>query len=1014
MSTLQARHRGHNIPDGVTTFNEIEYDREGGIFLNKAKLILLGVIMLLLIALSVVLGRYSVERQIRPYLNDGSSMNINGDDSFTLFSAIEPENYKVLIDPQLYITNGTVSKHDAEYNGEVEVIFRPRIDTSVIKLHIGPLKIDNTKTLLKRREHINTETEKVLNDRYEFKINVDVNDDQEKLTVTVEEPLRMGLYYSLFVYYTGKIGRDPDCSGFIKVVFDEENVRNQWFVTTKLASNKAKYLMPCIDNPRHKAFFEMSVVRHNNTNVIFNTQLKSSIIYKGDSFLDNFEKTGLIRPDSLWLFISNFKNNTIFSDEKVHINAWSPISLTTIDTLEKYVPKTIDVMEKYLKIKFPTNKLEIVLLPSKVTSLTDNSGIITIKDLTLIEKQNVSSVDYQNLVEDLIQHVIHQWLIPLRSLDKISKQDIWLHEAIADFLKIMSINNIHPNWSFGARYSFDTLQKVMFYDSFTNTESLARNDESSKLYKFISPVKGATILCMLNNTLTEEVFSKSLEEYLQVDMYRRNELNSFWTILEENARSTSIALPENAAILQVVRSWTTNKNYPLISLSTDGNDLIVKQFRFEYGDLKPTNDWIIPIVINSDDKNKKNVWLENNPEIKLSEYFLNANKTYVLAHQNNKGYFRIIYDDSLLGKIVEEISKGGIIDEFTIGQVLIDHFEGALAGAISFNTALNLLNTVIEKAELNNGCWKAVYNVLSKLEMILHNTIHHDNLSVFMESTVKKAYRYFHNITTEIKPDGIIGKIDTLHFANHVELNNYVRWAKNEFEIWKNKETDKNPIALDHREFVYCTTMQYASKSDRRFLMNKYKTTENFLERMTIVKSFPCSQNSLFLNKIISLDEIREEDYDALWQSFIKNPVLSPQIFHYLRNNWESLYKEYSDSNNNLLIIMLRVAMCGLNSITDLDNVNHFIEKYFGVNVENRDLQLLDVIRFELEILEQKIAWQEKYETVFLNWLAPKLEKIKSYIDNSDHDTEEDKKKPKTEPSKLNKNISQSDSNNNI
>lgn len=60
-------------------------------------------------------------------------------------------------------------------------------------------------------------------------------------------------------------------------------------------------------------------------------------------------------------------------------------------------------------------------------------------------------------------------------------------------------------------------------------------------------------------------------------MYRRNELNSFWTILEENASKKSVSLPENAAILQVVRSWTSNKNYPLIRLSAVENELIVKQ-----------------------------------------------------------------------------------------------------------------------------------------------------------------------------------------------------------------------------------------------------------------------------------------------------------------------------------------------------------------------------------------------------------------------------------------------------
>lgn len=104
------------------------------------------------------------------------------------------------------------------------------------------------------------------------------------------------------------------------------------------------------------------------------------------------------------------------------------------------------------------------------------------------------------------------------------------------------------------------------------------------------------------------------------------------------------------------------------------------------------------------------------------------------------GYFRVIYDDKILGNIIENINKG-TIDEFTTGQVLIDHFEGALAGVVSFDTALNLLETVLKKNEPN--CRKAIYNVLNKLEIILHSTNHHDKLMVIVNSILLKYSKTF-------------------------------------------------------------------------------------------------------------------------------------------------------------------------------------------------------------------------------------------------------------------------------
>lgn len=96
------------------------------------------------------------------------------------------------------------------------------------------------------------------------------------MTVTVGDVLKAGHYYSLFVNFTGTIGHNPE-SGFFKVVFDKkEEVKNQWYVATKLAPRKARNLLPCVDNPKHKAIFEMSVVRSKDTNVIFNTKVRTT------------------------------------------------------------------------------------------------------------------------------------------------------------------------------------------------------------------------------------------------------------------------------------------------------------------------------------------------------------------------------------------------------------------------------------------------------------------------------------------------------------------------------------------------------------------------------------------------------------------------------------------------------------------------------------------------------------------------------------------------------------------
>lgn len=94
----------------------------------------------------------------------------------------------------------------------------------------------------------------------------------------------------------------------------------------------------------------------------------------------------------------------------------------------------------------------------------------------------------------------------------------------------------------------------------------------------------------------------------------------------------------------------------------------------------------------------------------------------------------------------------------------------------------------------------------------------------------------------------------------------------------------------------------------------------------------------------------------------------------------------YSDSNLKLLCTMLHAAVRGLNSLADLEVLQAFNDKYFGNTVENRNPTLIEVLRFEEEILRQKITWREKYETVISGWITPKSAKSKSNIFKNDQE----------------------------
>lgn len=77
--------------------------------------------------------------------------------------------------------------------------------------------------------------------------------------------------------------------------------------------------------------------------------------------------------------MSNFKSNPIQTDGSVELTVWSPDTTDSIEMITDVVPKTLDFMKSYLATNFPTNKLDIVVVPSTVVTSTENPGLIVIK-----------------------------------------------------------------------------------------------------------------------------------------------------------------------------------------------------------------------------------------------------------------------------------------------------------------------------------------------------------------------------------------------------------------------------------------------------------------------------------------------------------------------------------------------------------------------------------------------------------------------------------------------------------
>lgn len=73
---------------------------------------------------------------------------------------------------------------------------------------------------------------------------------------------------------------------------------------------------------------------------------------------------------------------------------------------------------------------------------------------------------------------------------------------------------------------------------------------------------------MMNMFLGEEVFRKSVSNYLKAHRYNNAAQDDLWEALTQTAHSTG-ALDSNVTVKMIMDSWTLQTGYPLITVKRD-------------------------------------------------------------------------------------------------------------------------------------------------------------------------------------------------------------------------------------------------------------------------------------------------------------------------------------------------------------------------------------------------------------------------------------------------------------
>ena len=316
--------------------------------------------------------------------------------------------------------------------------------------------------------------------------------------------------------------------------------------------------------------------------------------------------------------------------------------------------------QRYYGIPYPSDKVDLVALPDFAAGAMENLGCITFRESVLLVDPATATQTEEQLVADVVSHELaHMWFGDLVTMRWWN--GIWLNEAFATFMEVAACDAFRPAWR---RWETFGLERTAAFetDSLASTRpvefEVVSPADADGMFDVLTYEKGGALLRMLEQYLGEERFRDGIRHYLSKHRFGNTETSDLWDALEATS---------GEPVRRIMDSWIWQEGYPLVTaaLSDDGDEVILRQRRFLFGDeLRddgtplPDTRWAIPVQI-------RQVAAAASPDAAVSatqevKILLDVDErtvplvspdAVVVVNSGGHGFYRVAYDDSLRSRL---------------------------------------------------------------------------------------------------------------------------------------------------------------------------------------------------------------------------------------------------------------------------------------------------------------------------------------------------------------------------
>lgn len=781
--------------------------------------------------------------------------------------------------PLTYSIHVTPSLKTFTFSGEVHIVAKVLEKTNIIVLHSAVDKHKDVKVSVGNKS---------------LKIKMNTNTKYDFLQIEVSEVLQVGQIVNIHITFDGTI--NDKGRGFYRSWYTTDSGNRRWIAATQMEPVGARRMFPCFDEPALKANFTMKVTVPKEYDAISNTQMDTVIKHPDERKTISFKETPKMSTYLVVLIVSDFEGVTSY--ERYTVWARKNAIKQTYYALSVMQP-IVQFYEKKLNIPYQLDKLDMTALPDFVSGAMENWGVLTYKERNLLYLDGESTLPTKQSITNVIAHEIaHQWFGNMVS--PLWWKYTWLNEGFARFFQYFATEDVMKDWSLESQFVVDQVHTALSVDSTVTSHPMSHDVDSpaeiSSMFDNISYNKGGSVIRMIKAVLGDDVFYKSLENYLKSRQYDAAEPNHLFDAFKQQITDPTL----KNSIHDIMNSWTLQAGYPVVDVSVTRGKLTLKQRQFLTDGENSTKTWYIPITWGIIGKTnfenvKTNAWL--NTKSKTFDFVHNYGSDVVIVNLRQLGFYRTNYEKNHWLQLIDHLKSKNYtqIHEINRAAIIDDLINFGKIGLVDYDIVLSATQYLTK--ETHYVPLKAFFTGLSFLRRHFEG---------------RAAHSAFKRYVT-----GIIGPVyDRLGFVEHKEDTHQRKLLRIQLRKWacdmgigdcediaEKMFLSGTSIKPNYRNVVYCVI---ARKNDDYYwetLNEQYENATLASEKALILQSLACATSPAMLNellkKAISNDfKIRKEDSTSVFSNVIESSLDGVAVvMDFVKNNYKEMVAYYNGTS---------------------------------------------------------------------------------------------------------------------